>query len=301
MSNRVAARTQVASNLCHPPVFPGQRFGLENGDQMRVAIVYLSGGGLSGGGRNTLRALVPRLQDDGRVSRLDVFVPPQAMSLPEVAPLSPRTWAAHDRLTGWRGLRGQIHELKPDVVFIPNAAWFDAGEIPTVCMLRNMEAVLAPFGDNPLGVGLKNLLRSCIARRAFRKAKRVIAVSQFVRDFLVNRWSISEQKIGVVYHGVDSAISVDQMRTPESLGDSEVGSFWFTAGSLIPYRGLEDIIRALAVRIQRGAKENLLIAGEPVYSETYKSSMQKLAQTCGVADRIRRKVPGRNRRERQRI
>ena len=103
MSNRVAARTQVASNLCHPPVFPGQRFGLENGDQMRVAIVYLSGGGLSGGGRNTLRALVPRLQDDGRVSRLDVFVPPQAMSLPEVAPLSPRTWAAHDRLTGWRG------------------------------------------------------------------------------------------------------------------------------------------------------------------------------------------------------
>ena len=254
---------------------------------MRVAIVYLSGGGLSGGGRNTLRALVPRLQGDPRVSRLDVFVPPQAVSLPEVASLSPRTWAGGDRLMGWRNLRGQIRELKPDVVFIPNAAWFNAGEIPTVCMLRNMEAVLAPFGDNPFGVGLKNLLRSRIARRAFRKATRIIAVSQFVRDFLVSRWSIPERKIGVVHHGVDSAIPVDQMHPPESLGDGKVAPFWFTAGSLLPYRGLEDIIRALASRIQRGAEENLLIAGEPVYSETYKSNLQTLVQTCGVADRIR--------------
>ena len=252
-----------------------------------MVIVYLSGGGLSGGGRNTLRALVPRLQDDPRVSRLEVFVPPQAMSLPEVTPLYPRTWAAHDRLIGWRGLRGQIRELKPDVVFIPNAAWFDAGEIPTVCMLRNMEAVLAPFGDNPFGMGLKNLLRSCIARRAFRKATRIIAVSQFVRDFLVNRWGFPERKIGVVHHGVDSAVPVDQMHPPGSLGDGEVGPFWFTAGSLLPYRGLEDIIRALAIRTRRGAEENLLIAGEPVYSETYKSNMQKLARTCGVADRVR--------------
>ncbi len=254
---------------------------------MRLVIVYLSGGGLSGGGRNTLRALVPRLQGDERVSRLDVFVPPQAVSLPEVRPLSPRTWAAGDRLMGWRGLRAQIRELKSDVIFIPNAAWFNAGEIPTVCMLRNMEAVLAPFGDNPLGVGLKNLLRSRIARRAFRKATRVIAVSQFVRDFLVNRWGLPERKIGVVYHGVDSAVPVDQMHPPESLGDGEVAPFWFTAGSLLPYRGLEDMIRALAVRIRRGVEENLLIAGAPVYSEAYKSSMQKLAQTCGVADRIR--------------
>ena len=187
-------------------------------------------------------------------------------------------------MLGWRNLRAQVRELKPDVIFIPNAAWFDAGGIPTVCMLRNMEAVLVPFGDNPLGVGLKNLLRSRAAGKACRRATRVIAVSRFVRDFLVHRWRLDERKIGVVHHGVDRAVPEDQMRSPHSPDAGEVGPFWFTAGSLLPYRGLEDVIRAMG---SRPAEENLLVAGQAVYSDAYKLSMQKLARTCGVAHRIR--------------
>ena len=42
---------------------------------MKVAIVNLTSGGMSGGYLKYLRTLVPLLRQDPRISRLDVFVP----------------------------------------------------------------------------------------------------------------------------------------------------------------------------------------------------------------------------------
>lgn len=251
---------------------------------MHAAIVYLSGGGLSGGARNTLHALVTELRRDERVKRLDLFVPPPAMTLPEVTPLQPSTWPARDRLFHFRSLRRQIRALRPDVVFIPNAAWFDTGGIPTVCMVRNTEAILQPFGENPLLVGLKNLLRSHVARRACRKATRIIAVSNFVRDILVNRWELPSRKIGVVYHGVPPA--PDQTRRPAKMTDAD-RPFWFAAGSFIPYRGYEDVVRAFAARVSAGCDERLVLAGQSVYSDAYLKRIVALANELGAGPRLR--------------
>jgi glycosyltransferase involved in cell wall biosynthesis len=253
---------------------------------MHAAIVYLSGGGLSGGARNTLRALVTELRRDERVRKLDLFVPPPSMHLPEVTPLEPETWPARDRLFRFRSLRRKIRASKPDVVFIPNAAWFDTGGIPTVCMVRNTEAILQPFGDNPWRVGLKNVLRAHVARRACRRSTRIIAVSNFVREILVDRWMLPPEKIGVVYHGV-SAPPEEEVRRPDTMFDGDK-PFWFSAGSFIPYRGYEDAIRALAVRVGQGHDENLVLAGGLVYSDAYRRRTEALAEELGVASRVRR-------------
>ncbi|MBN1942235.1 MAG: glycosyltransferase [Phycisphaerae bacterium] len=252
---------------------------------MHAAVVYLSGGGLSGGARNTLQALVTELRRDRRVEKLDLFVPPQAVSLPEVAPLCPNTWPTKDRLLGFPALKRKIRLLRPDVVFIPTAAWFDAGNAPVVCMVRNMEALLSPFGENPWPVGVKNVLRAQIARRACRKAGRVIAVSNFVRDFLVNRWRLTPEKIGVVYHGVAEAPAGEQVPRPEGLAQPDK-PFWFSAGSFIPYRGYEDVLRALALRVRAGRDERLVLAGVPVYSDAYRNRVQALAEKLGLASRV---------------
>jgi len=247
---------------------------------MRVAMVYLSGGGLSGGGRNTLLALAPAMRRDPRVERLDVFVPPRAVGRPDLQSLSPRTWPVRDRWLGWAGLQRQLHVAQPDVVFIPNAAWFPAAGLATVCMVRNTEAILAPFGGNPWSIGLKNVLRAQVARRCARRATRIIAVSQFVRDLLIDRWRVPSRKIGVVYHGVAPA---GQERRPAS---ASAGVFWLAAGSFLPYRGYEDVLRALARRVQAGADERLLLAGQDVYSDAYRRRIRALAAELGLSDRV---------------
>lgn len=258
---------------------------------MHIAMVYLSGGGLSGGARNTLQALVSELRRHGAVQQLDLFVPPRATDLPEVAPLSPETWPAKDFLLGFPALKRRIRSLRPDVVFIPNAAWFDAGgdkkekKIPVVCMVRNMEALLAPFGENPWRIGVKNVLRAMAARRACRKADRVIAVSNFVREFLQRRWRIGDEKIGVVYHGV-SVPPEGKIRPPQGLSESDQ-PFWFSAGSFIPYRGYEDVLRAFSRRVKDGRNERLALAGGPVYSDDYLRRMKRLAEELGLGNRVR--------------
>lgn len=253
---------------------------------MHIAIVYLSGGGLSGGARNTLRAIVPVLRGDPRVERLDLFVPPRATSIPEVASLTPDTWPVRDRWFGFPALRRELQTRRPDVVFIPTAARLDIGNIPLVCMVRNMEAVLHPFGDNPWRVGIKNILRARIAKTACRKSTRIIAVSNFVRDFLVDRWAIPTAKIGVVYHGVSAPMPDEKTRPPETLSCLNA-PFWFAAGSLIPYRGYEDVIRALAARVKSGGDERLVLAGQSVYSDDYQNKMEFLARQLGIDDRVR--------------
>jgi glycosyltransferase involved in cell wall biosynthesis len=109
---------------------------------------------------------------------------------------------------------------------------------------------------------LRNLARRFTARMSCRRAERVIAVSPFVRDFLVDRWGIPSAKIGVVSHGVESPLSRSLLTTPEWIeGDGSLPII-FTAGSIRPARGLEDVISAMARLRDRGMSVTLVVAGE---------------------------------------
>jgi glycosyltransferase involved in cell wall biosynthesis len=246
---------------------------------MNVALVYLSGGGLSGGATTTLRRQVPLLRNHPGIDKLSVFLPPQSRNL-DLPGTEIRSWPAGDRAKGFTKLRSQVEQLGPDVIFIPTGAWFDTGGIPCACMIRNTEPIIRPFGGNSLPQGIKNLFRARAARRACVNSDRVIAVSEFVRDLVVKRWRVAPDKIGVVYHGVQRPEHETRPGVPEVL---ERGNFWFTAGSLIPYRGIEDIITALSLR---PTGEQLVIAGAPVYSPAYENKMRRLADRCGVTDRV---------------
>ncbi len=81
-------------------------------------------------------------------------------------------------------------------------------------------------------------------KRAVKRADRVIALSRFVSDFLVTHWGISNEKIGLVYHGIDAKGDGDGSR-PHIIPKNWRGLFIFTAGSIRPARGLEDLLMAI--------------------------------------------------------
>jgi glycosyltransferase involved in cell wall biosynthesis len=253
---------------------------------VNLAVVNLTSGGLSGGYVKYLRSLVPLLAADPRVDRVEVGLPPRVRAdlIPGVRTF---TWDANDALRGYRDLRARIARLGPDVVFIPTARWFDAGGTPTVVMVRNMEPLTVPFGGNTLLEGLKNLARARAARVACRRATRVLAVSEHVREFLGLRWSVDREKIGVVYHGVAPPAPGDGAVGPAVLAASRATPFLFTAGSIRPARGLDDAIRAVALAEGGRPLPRLVIAGQPEPgTRRYQRRMIRLAETLDAPGHV---------------
>jgi glycosyltransferase involved in cell wall biosynthesis len=254
---------------------------------MRLAIINLTGGGLSGGGMKTMRYLVPWLQSEINASKVRVFIPSKAVDSTMLANQDLRAWPERDWMKGFGWLRREMRTFSPDVIYVPNAMWLNFGNVPSVVMVRNMEALVRPFGGNPISVGIKNLLRREMARYACRNATRIIAISQFVHDFLVEKWRIPSSKIGIVHHGIETPISSEKTVKPGMSSKLDVRPFLFTAGSLVYYRGLEDIIQAINLLKERYPSHKLLIAGEYVWGTSgYKKRMEQLVDKLGLASRI---------------
>ena len=255
---------------------------------MHIALANVTNGGLSGGARKYLEVLAPLLARHPAVSRLDLFVPPQAVDgLKQASSLNWESWNPGDVARGFRGLRSEIRSRHPDVVFIPTARWLECGPIPVVAMVRNMEPLAAPFGANSLKGAVRNLARRWLAKRACRKADRIIAVSHFVKNFLTARWSLPADKIATVYHGIGVPRPGAEECRPSAL--SQVSQpFLFTAGSIFPYRGLEDAITAMPEIARRCGDLRLVIAGETEEPamQYYRQRLERLAASLRCANRL---------------
>lgn len=252
---------------------------------MRVAIVNLTAGGLSGGYLKYLRNLVPRLASHPDVAAVAQFLPEPARGQlsPEGGPVF--TWSLPDARRGFSELRRAVAAQRPDVVFIPTAAWLRFGNVPVVIMVRNMEPLERPFGGNPLREALRNLGRRTAAKRACRRAARIIAVSEHVQQFLKNRWRLPPDKVQVIHHGVDEPSPDATATAPASLSHFDAGPFLFTAGSIRPARGLRDLIDALTHLSE--PRPLLVIAGEAdAATASHQRALQARAKRLGVDDRI---------------
>lgn len=254
---------------------------------MHIAVVNLTHGGLSGGGRKYLGVLLPLLQQDTRAASVDVFVPEQAGVELSIESTSIHPWPVSDRSRGYPWLKAQLQQLAPDVVLIPGSWWVDYGPFPVVVMVRNMEPLAAPFRGTIPRDTVRNIARAFMTWRACSRATRIVAVSEYVRDFLVQKWRIPESKIGVVYHGVDAAPARSCGVRPIAIQDDTLSNFLFTAGSIRPARGLEDAIKALAILKQRGHHLVLVVGGDPTPGgNIYKQRLERLADRCAVSSQI---------------
>ena len=237
---------------------------------MKIAILNLTSGGISGGYRKYLRNLIPRIARHPKVSALLVGLPrpinlsewKEAFPFANWQSLKPCKWPVSDLNSDERT---KIKEFAPDVVFIPTARFCRIDGVPTVNMIRNME----PFVDideNPILERILNCMRAKETRNSLLKADRTIAVSGFVRQFITDRWGVNPEKVGLVYHGVENMNGLS-LKKPASILQSWKGDFLFTAGSIRPARGLEDAIFAVRqISGKRGKDCKLAVAGSVTWN-----------------------------------
>ncbi len=141
-------------------------------------------------------------------------------------------------------LRLQLEEFSPDVIFIPLERFFRFKKVPVVNMIQNMEPFVTNSDGNSSSERLRQWVQRVDGRRAIKKADGIIGLSRFVCDFLVTYWGIPNEKISLVYHGIDVTKNEDGCK-PDIIPDTWHGEFIFTAGSIRPARGLEDLLQAM--------------------------------------------------------
>lgn len=215
---------------------------------MRICMLNITSGGMSGGYKTYLSNLVPRLAVHPEIEALLVGTPesvdcsewrkraPSAAWLPLKS-----TLCARGREVGPKA-REAIGNFAPDVIFIPTARYFTLDDTPVVNMIRNMMPTTLGYTAYCLEWA-RNWARLRQMRIAVRRSNRVIAISQFVKDYLSGELGIAKEKIGVVYHGSESNGNQAAER-PGVIPADWSGRFVFTAGLIYPYRGLEDLIEA---------------------------------------------------------
>lgn len=252
---------------------------------MRIAVAIVTSGQVSGGAHKYLRQLMPLLASVRKNDDIFLFVPDTIKDL-TISGVSLQMWSTNG-LLGHSTLRENIQSIKPDVVFFPTARWFNCGDVPTVVMVRNMEPLVRPISGYRFSEAIRNIARYIVALRSCRNATRVIAVSNFVKDYLIHRWNISEDKIGVVYHGIENNV-VNQSSAPldYTMNVADEVSV-LTAGSIRPARGLEDLVKALSILKDKGIKPKLYIAGKVDRGMGgYKKKIDRLASDLGVNSQL---------------
>lgn len=203
---------------------------------------------------------MPLLRAQSGVSDIRVYAPD---GYDHDTPGNPvETWPRGGQRATRKWISLALQEYAPDVVLIPTARLLSLANVPTVVMVRNMEPLIPEAEEgNPINDRVRNMARRFAARRACRGATRVIAVSEFVSDVIQQRWDISAQKVGIVHHGVEVASADSPGSAPNVEPWTDGKDFIFTAGSIRPARGLDDIVDAWPILRRQIAGLRLVIAG----------------------------------------
>lgn len=234
---------------------------------MKIAIINITFQGISGGYKKYLLNVIPRLASNtGIESILCVF--PEVFKadgwfklLPKVEFVNYSSYSFFSRRLD-KGLHKIINKFSPDVIFVPVEKAVKFNDIPVVTMIQNMEPFVANVKRNSLAEKAKCILQTIFAKQAVKSSSRTIALSRFVQGFLVDHWHVPINKIDLVYHG----ISLDDnllVKRPESIPIVWGNGFLFTAGSIRPARGLEDLILAVKnINLSLLGIKGIVIAGE---------------------------------------
>lgn len=118
-----------------------------------------------------------------------------------------------------------------------------------------------------------------IAYRCVGRMSTMVAVSDDLRQFLVERVGIARKRVRVIYNGVDVSAPSDPVQLTRVRSELELGR-WETVigavGSLYPVKGHKYLIRALPSILKEYPKTLLLIVGRGELENELKAEVVRL-------------------------
>jgi glycosyltransferase involved in cell wall biosynthesis len=263
---------------------------------MRLAIVNITGGGISGGYRKYLINMIPKLASSQWVDGLLCASPASIKAedwivpLPKVSYVRCRPFNVVNELLFQRvdsQLKEHLDKFSPDVLFIPVDRYINYNNVPVVSMIRNMEPFIGRLEGDLFINRLKKIVQYYVVKRAVKRAHGIVAVSNYVRDFLINHWDISKDKITLIYHGDGFLMQIREEHAPPLIPQDWKGRFIFTSGSICPARGLEDVLLAMKYLTQGIDLKGLVVAGDAApYMARYREKLETWVKAHNLSSMV---------------
>lgn len=174
-----------------------------------------------------------------------------------------------------------IKRLDVDVVYTANNVGIFRSPRPCVVAIQNMEPLVASTRGVPIALRWRQRILGWLTHMSIRRASRVVAVSEYVRNFLVSQGT-PNGKIDVIYHGID-----DLGDGPaEPLGDEEGSAGHVASASkFVRYSNLTTLVRAYGKMRDRGFGGSLHFAGG-TWDRRYEREVRSLAVNLGLESHI---------------
>ncbi|MFH1547947.1 MAG: glycosyltransferase family 1 protein [Candidatus Omnitrophota bacterium] len=258
---------------------------------MKIAIINMTNGGISGGYKKYLLNILPRLASNDNIdsllcispSSLQVdtwFSPMQNVEFVNCSPFG------FFKFRFDKSLKQKLKKFSPDLIFVPVARHFEFSSVPVLNMVQNILPFLRKEVDElSFSEKLRLYIQHIESVKALKLAKRTIVTSNFVKDFLIKKIGIPKEKISLVYFGRDSLAK--GISKPPGIPNGLEKKFLFTAGSLEPYRGIEDIIEAARYLKKDFPDLRILIAGKArAVTLSYQKKLVALSKSYGLDKNI---------------
>jgi len=255
---------------------------------------------VSGGAASYLRNLGPLLSDRFEESPeghcLKLLAHEEQRPLVQTIPDSRCIWMHGKRLGGYRRVLWErmnlpriTREQRVDVLFTPYQIAPTVYGVKQVLMLCNMEPFrFRDFRYSP-GTWLRNYVLHFHSLRSLRAADRVIAVSEFTKDQLVNSIGVGPYRVRTIHHGRDTEFSPegDIKKDQKMLARIGLqGNYLLTCGSLLPYRRCEDVIAAFERCADLLDTETKLVIAGSGTDNRYVKLVRKAIENSPCRDRI---------------
>ena len=182
---------------------------------------------------------------------------------------------------------GELRKLKPQLYHCPHfdLPFFVPGK--TIVTIYDLKYIARP-GFFPHVSHSKRAIMWAMMAFSVHRAERVIAISEFTRQDLIQRFKVKPGKVSVVHLGVDRNFfqSHSTSKSTSSAKDYGLGNnYILSVGERRPHKNLVGLIKSFNI-FQKMVKEpfQLVIAGKP-YSD-YTLPEQTVEQ-LGLGNRVR--------------
>jgi len=255
---------------------------------MKIAIINITAGGMSGGYKKYLINIIPKIAQSPEVTSILCASPPN-LNIQNLFETQLKIKFTHYNpfsfINNNSNLKKELKNFKPDVIFIPVERYMKFIDAPVVNMMQNMEPFIPINSNLPFIEKVKIVIQRYISKKSLKKSDHIIAISKSVSDFISSQQKISKDKISHIYYGVNN-IEKTEFNKPDLIPDSWIGNFIFTAGSIRPYRGLEDIIYSIN-KIPESLIKGVVIAGESTRNlSKYHNNLLKIIDKLNIQSRI---------------
>ncbi|NOQ86245.1 MAG: glycosyltransferase, partial [Deltaproteobacteria bacterium] len=187
------------------------------------------------------------------------------------------------------------------------AEFLNINQIDIVCLQHEYGIFGGPAGSNilkllsdlrmPVVTTLHTILKDPppeyreVTNKLVTLSDKLVVMSEKTREFLIDIYSVPEEKIAFIHHGIHDTPFVDPNFYKDQFG-VEGKKVLLTFGLLSPNKGIEYMIKALPEVIKQHPDVTYIILGAThphvlkVNGEEYRISLQQLAQNLKVSEHV---------------